>query len=109
MADRFTPGPLLVQRAGGMLSEGEVGILTEQHHVVAECWPDIRRKGEQALDEAMANATLYAHAPEMVKALRALVDRDLAYMDRLVVGGLISAADVQAARDVLRRATGSAS
>jgi hypothetical protein len=109
MADRFTAGPLSVMRAAGPDREGEVGILNDQRCVVAECWADIRHKGEQALDEAMANATLYAHAPEMVKALRALVDRDLAYMDHHVVGGLISGADVHAARDVLRRATESAS
>lgn len=106
MADRFTAGPLSVMRAANPGCEGEVGILDEQRHVVAECWADIRHHGEQALDEAMANAVLFAHAGEMAKALRMLVDRDLSYSSNFVDGGLIAMAEVAAARDVLRRATG---
>lgn len=110
MADaKHTPGPLTVQRAAGAGREGEVGILDEQRNLIAECWADIRRKGEQSLDEAMANAVLFAHAPELVKVLQALVDCDLAYESGFVVRGLIRAQDVQAARDALRRATGAAS
>jgi len=105
MADRFTAGPLSVMRATKPGNEGEVGILDDHRNVVAECWADIRHQGERALDEAMANAVLYAHAPEMVKVLRALVDRDLAYVNGMVCAGLISSADIHAARDVLRRAT----
>jgi hypothetical protein len=71
MADaKHTPGPLTVQRAAGAGREGEVGILSDGRYVVAECWADIRYKGEQALDEAMANATLYAAASELLEALQ---------------------------------------
>jgi hypothetical protein len=82
MADaKYTPGPLSVMRANGPDSEGEVGILDDHRHVVAECWADIRHEGEQALEEAMGNAILFAAAPDMLKAMQAsvaLADRNMA-------------------------------
>jgi len=75
MADRFTAGPLSVMRSNGPRAEGEVGILDDQRNVVAECWADIRFEGEQALDEAMANAVLFAHASRMVDMLRRICDQ----------------------------------
>lgn len=61
-------------RANGPESEGEVGILDDHRHIVAECWADIRHEGEQALDEAMANAILFAAAPELLKAMQTSVE-----------------------------------
>lgn len=80
-AAKHTAGPLSVMRANGSEAEGEVGILDDHRHIVAECWADIRHEGEQALDEAMANAILFAAAPDLLKAMQSsieLADRNMA-------------------------------
>lgn len=75
MSAAYTPGPLTV-RLG---ANGDVGIIATAQQVVAnddiggalvaECYCEIRRAGEGARAEALANATLYAAAPQMLAEL----------------------------------------
>lgn len=75
MSAAYTPGPLTV-RVG---ANGDVGIIATKQKViadddiggalVAECYCEIRRAGEGARAEALANATLYATSPELLEAL----------------------------------------
>ncbi len=65
-----TPGPL---RALQSRATGDVAVLNKEgsfNYVVAECFADIRRNGEQAREEALANAKLYAAAPDMLAVLK---------------------------------------
>ena len=55
-----TPGPW---KAVGTKMGNDFGILdVDGKHVIAECFSDIRREGENALAEAGANATMMAAA-----------------------------------------------
>lgn len=56
-------------------------------------------------DISDANARLVAAAPDLLKALQALVDRDLGYSASFVDRGLIHIQDVEFARMVLIKAT----
>lgn len=38
--------------------------------VIAECFSDLRRSGERAIEEAAANARLIAAAPDLLEALK---------------------------------------
>lgn len=59
----FTPGPWVTKKAKG--GSGDVGILAESSTcVLAECFADIRREGEQSLAECEANAHLIAASPD---------------------------------------------
>jgi hypothetical protein len=79
MSAKPTPGPLIV-RAG---ANGDVGIIATSEAppglpniggaLVAECFADIRRYGEGARAEALANATLFSASHEMLSVLRVLV------------------------------------
>jgi hypothetical protein len=74
-----TPGPLIA-RVG---SNGDVGIIATAENVIAfddiggaliaECYCEIRRAGEGAQAEALANAMLFAAAPELLAACQAMV------------------------------------
>lgn len=56
-----------------------------------------------------ANAYLAGAAPQLYETLRRLVDRDFTYMDGTIMGGQLSAADIQAARELLARVESEAS
>jgi hypothetical protein len=64
---KHTPGPLTVHKS---VASSDFGIISQGKYVVAETFSDIRRHGEGAAEEALANATLYAAAPEMLDALK---------------------------------------
>jgi hypothetical protein len=55
-----------------------------------------------------ADARLIAAAPELLDALKRLVDKDLAYFDGSVMNHCISMRDVDLAREAIQRATGEA-
>ena len=76
MSAAHTPGPLTV-RVG---ANGDVGIIAPAQKVIApddiggaliaECYCEIRRAGEGAFAEALANATLFAASHDMLEALK---------------------------------------
>lgn len=69
---QHTPGPW---KARGSRNSNDFGIIAQDQvsdggwAVVAECFSDIRKPGEDALHEAAANARLIAAAPELLKEL----------------------------------------
>lgn len=65
-AAKHTPGPLQVRIA----ANGDVAVLNERKDIVAECFADIRHERESARDEALANATLYAAAENLLELVR---------------------------------------
>ncbi|WP_395055222.1 hypothetical protein [Polaromonas sp.] len=106
MSGAHTPGPLTV-RVG---ANGDVGIIAPAQQavsahdiggaLVAECFSEIRRAGEGARAEALANATLYAASPELLKAAKAVAFSngfDAALPDKL-----------EALRAAIAKATGAA-
>lgn len=81
MIAKPTPGPLIV-RVG---ANGDVGIIATSQTstgldiggaLVAECFADIRRPLEGARAEALANATLFAAARDLLAALIMVRDAD---------------------------------
>lgn len=68
MADepKWTKGPLTVRKAAAF---SDCGIISEGKYVAGEAFADIRRNGEDSRAEALANATLWAAAPDMYAAL----------------------------------------
>lgn len=71
MTKKHTPGPLVVKSA----DNGDVAVRTQaERYIVAECFADIRHPSEEAREEALANATLYAAAPDLLNAARAAAD-----------------------------------
>ncbi len=109
MSAAYTPGPLTV-RVG---NNGDVGIIATAQSVVAsddiggalvaECYCEIRRAGEGARAEAIANATLFAASHEMLELLQTWTGD----------GALQTFEDRErfrkAARAVMAKATGAAS
>lgn len=69
MSAQHTPGPLSAVRA---TQGGDYAVKDRDNNIVAECFEDIREQGESAIEEAKANATLYAAAPELLEALTTL-------------------------------------
>jgi len=74
MSAQPTPGPLVV-RVG---ANGDVGIISTSQKaagediggsLVAECFAEIRRAGEGARAEALANARLFATSHDLLEAL----------------------------------------
>lgn len=65
---KHTPGPWEFKTA----ANGDNGILAEGTGVFAEAFAEIRHGGENARDEALANARLIAAAPDLLAALKAL-------------------------------------
>jgi hypothetical protein len=65
-----TPSPLTVKTA----SNGDCAVIKfdEKQCIVAECYAAIRYHDEDSRDEALANARLYAAAPDMLAALKEL-------------------------------------
>lgn len=53
------------------------------------------------------DAPLAKSAPELLTALKAIVDRDLTYLSGKVMGDQIAYAEVQAAREAIKKAEGS--
>lgn len=102
---KYTPGPLRVKRSTN--GTGDAGVLDATGCVVAEAFAAIRRHDERAEEEAFANATLYAAAPELLKVLRVArtyiqANRDsLADCHRCAVTGKLEPADVCALDDEL--------
>lgn len=113
MNAQHTPGPLTI-RVG---ANGDVGIIApgvadSPHNIggvlVAECFADIRRADEGANAEALANATLFAAAPDLLIALAKIVK----YADSEPDGGTtveMHRANVERARAAIAKAAGSAS
>lgn len=93
-----TRGPLKVLVA----FNGDCGLVSQETNsmgrpsLVAECYADIRRPGENARAEAIANARLYAEAPAMYEVLHALIHRADESPD-------IVQATIDAAAEILRR------
>ena len=67
----------------------------------------ITSASEERRDEFKANARLIAAAPELLEALRVLVDRDFTYFDGAVIGAAtkITRDEVLAARAAIAKAT----
>ncbi|MBB5663219.1 putative secreted protein [Rhizobium leguminosarum] len=63
---KHTPGPWTMRIAGN----GDCGISAEGTGVFAEAFAEIRHSGENARDEAKANARLIAAAPDLLDALK---------------------------------------
>jgi hypothetical protein len=87
MSAKPTPGPLIV-RVG---ANGDVGIIATSQAtagldiggaLVAEVFADIRRPLEGARGEALANATLFAAAHDLLEALEEARTGLLWYQDR---------------------------
>lgn len=66
---KHTPGPWSFRTDG---VTGDNGIHADGTGIFAEAFADIRRAGEDARDEAHANARLIAAAPELLAALKKL-------------------------------------
>lgn len=64
---KHTKGPFSFRTA----ANGDCGITAPGCVVVAETYADIRRDGEGARDEAIANARLFCAAEEMLNELKA--------------------------------------
>lgn len=64
---KHTPGPL---RAVAATYSGDHAIKDASGHIVAECFEAIRSAFECSHEEAKANATLYATAPEMLDLIK---------------------------------------
>ena len=109
-APKHTPGPLRLKRAKNL--SGDFAIADSEGHILAECYAAIRAHNERATEEAEANARLYVAAPELLEALRLLVDRDTATVGselRLnfeAHGNALAA--LMGARAAIAKATGSA-
>lgn len=77
---RHTPGPLSIKPAND--GSGDYGIVIgDKLGLVAECYADIRHGNERALQEARANATLFAAASDLLEALR--MAREFINLDRV--------------------------
>lgn len=102
---KYTRGPLRAKRSTN--GTGDAGVLDAANHVIAEAFAAIRRYDERAEEEALANATLYAAAPDLLKVLRVArsyvqANRDsLADCHRQPATGKLKPADVCALDDEL--------
>ena len=86
MPARPTPGPLTIRVAGngsgdlGIIAPGQIDADVQAEDLggllIAECYADIRRPGEGAREEALANARLFVLAGRMAAMLELLFDRD---------------------------------
>ncbi len=74
---KHTPGPWSVRKALGLGDLAIVAPSTQPDHsgfvILAECYEDIRDRGEHAVDECAANARLIAAAPDLLEALQDMV------------------------------------
>lgn len=96
---KHTPGP--------WFANGEfIGTIESDSQTVAYVSSHRNRK-LRPLDEEAANARLIAAGPELLEALRALVDRDFTYFDGAVIGAAtkITRDEVLAARAAIAKAT----
>jgi hypothetical protein len=74
MADaKHTPGPWSFRTA----YNGDCGISAEGTGVFIEAFAEIRHSGENAQEEAKANARLIAASPDLLDALRLVWDKVL--------------------------------
>lgn len=71
-AGTHTPGPWMFRHD---VRSGDNGIYADGTGIFAEVFADIRRAGENARDEAGANARLMAAAPDMLAAGKLCPDR----------------------------------
>lgn len=74
MTTKYTPGPWKVGQGGGLGATTAVYALNEEGNqkvIVAACWHEFVQR---PYGEIFANARLIAAAPELVEALRELVN-----------------------------------
>lgn len=82
----FTPGPWNFRTA----ANGDCGISADGTVVFVEAFAEIRHSGENAREEAKANARLIAAAPELLQALKYArrflrgIDHDVDYVDGVI-------------------------
>lgn len=77
---QHTPGPWEIRKAKD--GSGDIAIVApnapaDQYSrpgILGECYADIRRMGENNTAEAEANARLIAAAPELMEALKVIID-----------------------------------
>lgn len=81
---------------------GDIGIVGDCG-VVAECFHDIRKFGENAHSECLANARLIAAAPELLEALKSIVT---SLSDNDDEGMIEHSEQIIAARAAISKATG---
>jgi hypothetical protein len=80
-------------------ANGDIGISAEGTGIFIEVFADIRHSGEDAREEAQANAKLVRSAPELLAALKDCVDRiTTAFPDATSFG------PIQKARQVIAKA-----
>ena len=65
-----TPGPWVAKYAAD--GRGDIGIVADSG-CIAECFHEIRKKGERAHEECLANSRLIKTAPKLLEALQELV------------------------------------
>ena len=94
MADLHTPGPWRVYEVGGKFSEPAIGV-QPCDRVKSDICPTSGMDTRRSEEEVRANATLIAAAPDMLQALR----------DLLEIGDVMSR---EAAAAIINRATGKA-
>lgn len=105
MSAQHTPGPW---QARGSHKCDDFGIVVQNDAaeggwmVVAECFSDLRRSGERAVEEAAANARLIAAAPDLLDAL----ERLSAQCDRLRMPGQPMSDAEKNAHAAIAKATG---
>lgn len=69
---KHTKGPWKFKTA----ANGDCGVSAEGTGVFIECFAEIRHAGENARDEALANARLVIAIPELLEALREIIRKD---------------------------------
>lgn len=111
MSAQPTPGVLTVRAAAngdvGIIAPGDVdpgaGGVDIGGLLIAECYADIRRPGERAAEEAMANARQFAVAPRLLAVLELLFDRDCQIYAHEITIPMRSHADATKALFLVRR------
>jgi len=74
---KHTPGPWTLRLAHSIIDPGDIGIHAPKArtaNIHAECFAEFWKKGDIRNDECLANAHLIAAAPDLLAALRDLVD-----------------------------------
>ena len=72
---------------------GDCGLHAEGTGIFAEAFADIRHQGECNKPEALANARLIAAAPDMLEALKHILDSEDANLSLLLVETAIAKAE----------------
>ena len=102
-----TPGPWKTKGPSKYMPSisdgGDYGILNADGDIIAEA---ICRVGVNKYCPAEQNAFLIAAAPDMYAALKAIADRDIAYMNGRVMGDQIEMRCVEQARAAIAKAEG---